>query len=110
MDKTKIKNQYREKIKLIKSYNEYYYSKNNPLVIDEEYDELKKDIILLENNYNFLKSKNSPSVVVGFKPSRTFQKARHRVPMLSLSNAFSEEDLLNFEKRILNFISKKKKL
>jgi DNA ligase (NAD+) len=108
MDKTKIKNQYREKIKLIKSYNEYYYSKNNPLVIDEEYDELKKDIILLENNYNFLKSKNSPSVVVGFKPSRTFQKARHRVPMLSLSNAFSEEDLLNFEKRILNFISKKK--
>ena len=44
---------------------------------------------------------------MGFKPSKNFKKVEHKVPMLSLANAFSEEDLLNFEKKILNFISEK---
>jgi DNA ligase (NAD+) len=78
------------------------------LVTDKEYDELKKDILILENNYSFLNSENSPSKTVGFKPSKNFQKLPHRVPMLSLSNAFDKEDLINFEKRILNFLSKDK--
>ena len=42
---------------------------------------------------------------MGFKPSKNFKKVLHKVPMLSLANAFSEEDLLNFEKKILNFLS-----
>jgi DNA ligase (NAD+) len=78
------------------------------LVTDKEYDELKKDILILESNYSFLNSENSPSKTVGFKPSKNFQKLPHRVPMLSLSNAFDKEDLINFEKRILNFLSKDK--
>ncbi|MDC0326815.1 NAD-dependent DNA ligase LigA, partial [Candidatus Pelagibacter sp.] len=52
-----------------------------------------------------LSSKNSPKQIVGYKPSKNFNKVKHRIPMLSLSNAFDEEDLLNFEKKILNFIS-----
>jgi DNA ligase (NAD+) len=78
------------------------------LVTDKEYDELKKDILILESNYSFLNSENSPSKTVGFKPSKNFQKLPHRIPMLSLSNAFDKEDLVNFEKRILNFLSKDK--
>ncbi len=107
MDKKNIKNLYNQKNKLINKYNQYYYDKNKPLVSDQEYDDLKKDILLLEEKYNFLKSKNSPSKIVGFKPSKIFAKVSHRVPMLSLSNAFTEDDLNNFEKKIQNFISQK---
>ena len=107
MDKKRIKSEYNQKIKLINDYNENYYDKSKPLVEDKEYDELKKDILLLEKNYTFLSSANSPSKIVGYKPSKNFKKALHRVPMLSLANAFTEDDLLNFEKKILNFISEK---
>ena len=69
---------------------------------------LKKEILDLEKKYNFLKSKNSPSKNVGFKPSKNFKKSLHKIPMLSLGNAFSEEDLINFEKRIQNYLSIKK--
>ena len=64
-------------------------------------------IIDLENKHNFLKNKNSPLNKVGFKPSKNFKKVNHKVPMLSLANAFSEQDLLNFEKKITNFLSLK---
>ena len=105
MNKKKIQIEYSEKISLINKFNKYYYDDNNPEVSDQKYDELKKEILLLESKYSFLKSKKSPSKTIGFKPSKNFQKSQHKVPMLSLANAFNEDDLLNFEKRILNFIS-----
>ncbi len=105
MSKKEIQIQYIKKIKLLNQYNKSYYDKSKPEVSDKEYDELKKDILNLEEKYKFLKSKNSPAEIVGFKPSKNFKKALHRIPMLSLANAFSEEDLLNFEKKTLNFIS-----
>ena len=107
MNKKKIQLEYSEKINLINQFNKFYYNNSNPKVSDQKYDELKKEIILLEKKYSFLKSKKSPSNIVGFKPSKNFKKALHKVPMLSLANAFSEDDLLNFEKKILNFISEK---
>ena len=107
MHSQKIVKLYKKKIKLINEYNKFYYNKNSPKVSDKEYDELKKEILSLEDKYKFLKSKESPSKIVGHKPSKNFQKALHRVPMLSLANAFDEEDLFNFEKRIINFISEK---
>ena len=73
-------------------------------ISDAEYDTLKKEILSLEEKYEYLVSKDSPSKSVGFKPSKNFKKVQHRVPMLSLANAFSEEDLLNFEKKIRNFL------
>ena len=106
MNKFEIKIQYKNKLKLINEYNKFYYDRNKPKVSDKDYDELKKDILNLEKKYEFLKSIKSPSKIVGYKPSRNFKKALHRAPMLSLGNAFSEDDLVNFEKRILNFISK----
>ena len=107
MNKKELVKEYLEKLKLLKNYNKFYYDKSNPKISDKKYDQLKSNILLMETRYNFLKSKNSPSEVVGYKPSKNFKKAQHKVPMLSLANAFNEEDLLNFEKRILNFISKK---
>ncbi len=107
MIKKEILNQYKKKIKLINEYNKSYYDKNKSQVTDSEFDKLKKEILLLESRYNFLKSKTSPSQIVGYKPSRNFQKLQHRVKMLSLANAFSEEDLNNFEKKIINFLSEK---
>ena len=107
MDKKEVQKLYQKKIKLLNKYNQYYYDKNKPLVDDKNYDELKVSILSLEKKYDFLKSKKSPSEIIGYKPSKNFKKSTHRVPMLSLANAFSKEDLLNFEKRILNFLSEK---
>ncbi len=108
MDKIKIKKIYEEKINLLSKYNLFYYDKSKPKVSDQQYDSLKNEILLLEKKYKFLKSKNSPAEAVGHKPSKNFKKFQHRASMLSLSNAFSEEDLKNFEKRILNFLSENK--
>ena len=107
MDKILIKKDYSKKIDKLKKYNQAYYEKDNPVISDQQYDILKKKIIDLENEYKFLKSKESPSQSVGFKPSKNFQKVKHKVAMLSLANAFNEDDLKNFEKKIMNFLSLK---
>ncbi len=108
MEKKKIEKQYNTKIELLNKYNQYYYDNSKPLVSDNEYDNLKSEILLLEKKYEFLNNQNSPSKLVGFKPSKNFKKLAHKVPMLSLSNAFSHEDLINFEKKIINFLDKDK--
>ncbi len=105
MNKDLIEKKYKKKIKSINYYNKKYYNDNVSEITDSEYDDLKKDIINLEKKYTYLKSKDSPTKKTGYKPSKNFKKALHRIPMLSLANAFSEEDLLNFEKKILNFLS-----
>ena len=75
-------------------------SQYGPRIFVNDFGEFSETLLLF-----VLKYKKSPSKTVGFKPSKNFKKALHRIPMLSLANAFSEEDLLNFEKRTLNFIS-----
>ena len=107
MNKQEIQKEYNKKIKLFNKYNKYYYDNSSPIVSDKEFDELKQNILLLEKKYKFINSKKSPNEIVGYKPSKNFNKVRHKIPMLSLSNAFNESDLFNFEKKILNFISKK---
>ena len=107
MDNDLIKKEYSKKIELIKEHNKNYYEKDSPIVTDQEYDYLKKEVLDLELKYKFLKSKDSPSITVGFKPSKNFKKVKHKIPMLSLGNAFNENDLNSFEKKILNFLSLK---
>jgi len=109
MNKKLIRNRYKKKIELINRYNQKYYNENTSDVTDSDYDELKKEIILLEKNYDFLKDQKSPSITVGHKPLKHFKKALHKVPMLSLGNAFNEIDLINFEKKILNYLNKDNK-
>jgi len=104
-NKNQVKKEYESKIKKIKEHNTLYYEKSRPIISDAKYDKLKKDIIELENKYLYLKNKNSPSLIVGLKPSKNFLKFKHRAKMLSLSNAFDFEDLKNFEKKISNFLN-----
>mgnify|MGYP000367740497 FL=1 len=105
MNKDKIIKDYKIKIRELIKNNKYYYEDNKPRIDDQEYDKLKNKILLLEKEYPFLRDSNSPSLKVGHKPSKNFKKITHKVPMLSLGNAFSENDLNNFEKKILNYIN-----
>ena len=105
MNRDLIAKKYLEKIKLLQKYNQAYYEKDKPIISDQQYDILKKKIIDFESEHKFLKSKESPTQSVGFKPSKTFLKVKHKVPMLSLGNAFNEDDLKIFEKKITNFLS-----
>ncbi len=102
-----IKKNYLKKINEFKKHNQFYYDNSAPKISDKDYDILKKEIIDLEKKYTFLKSNFSPSQMVGFEPSKNFLKFKHRQKMLSLSNAFKEEDLANFEKKIFNFLNEK---
>ena len=107
MNNNEIKKNYIKKINTLTKLNESYYNNNYSLITDREYDLLKKEILSLEKKYSFLNHKNSPSKIVGFKPSKNFNKVNHKVPMLSLGNAFSEGDLINFEKKIINYLNEK---
>ena len=98
---------YKRKIKEFQKHNKLYYDKSAPAISDREFDELKADIINLEKKYSFIRSAKSPSNSVGFKPSKNFEKFKHKVQMLSLSNAFDRDDLINFEKKILNYLNEK---
>ena len=105
MTNRSIIEKYNKKIENLQKHNRLYYDKNSPKISDAEYDALKKEILDLEKQYEFLESDNSPSKIVGFKPSKNFKKVKHRIPMLSLSNAFDKDDLVNFLKKIKNYLS-----
>ena len=105
MGSISIKKKYLSKIQQLKKHNQLYYEKSTPKISDKEFDILKKEILELEKKYDFLKDQESPSISVGYKPSKNFVKFKHRVQMLSLSNAIDKEDLQNFEKRIFNFLN-----
>ncbi len=107
MLKGTAKKEYKEKIKQYKKYSKKYFEDNSPAVSDQDFDLLKKEILDLEKKFDF-NDKDSPSKTLGFTPSKNFEKYPHRVKMLSLANAFDEEDLVNFEKKIINFLNLKK--
>ena len=96
--------EYKKKIKLLDKYNKHYYQNQKPIVSDNEFDELKNEILQLEKKHGFSHLK-SPSIKVGYKPSKKFEKFKHKVKMLSLSNAFNQEDLINFQKKKCEFFN-----
>ena len=95
---------YKNKLKLLEKYNKFYYQNQKPIVSDKQFDKLKTEILELEKKHGFSDTK-SPSVKIGYKPSKKFQKFKHKVKMLSLSNAFNQEDLINFQKKNINFLA-----
>ena len=99
-----IKN-YKSKIKNLKFHNDLYFNKNNPEISDQEYDKLKREIIDLENSHVFLKKIDKISNYVGAPPLNKFKKLKHLRPMLSLSNAFGKSDMIDFIKKIHNFLN-----
>ena len=107
MNEREIRNNYLKKIDELKKHNKLYFENSSPVISDKDYDQLKKDILNLEKKFSYLKDESSPSVSLGYTPSKNFIKSKHRVKMLSLSNAFDIEDLENFEKKIFNYLNKK---
>ena len=104
MQRKEIEKVYLAKINKLKKYDKAYFEKDNPIVSDQKYDEIKEEILNLEKKYKYLKNKNSPSKKVGYEPSSKFKKVEHNVPMLSLANAFSKENIVDFFKKIRNFL------
>jgi DNA ligase (NAD+) len=83
----------------IERHNRLYYNDANPEVSDAEYDELFRELQKLEADHPELATPDSPTHRVGAAPSDAFAEVRHRIPMLSLANAFSEEDVAGFDRR-----------
>jgi DNA ligase (NAD+) len=81
-----------------------YYQEDAPSISDAEYDELRKQLLALEKQFPELATAQSPSARVGAAASGRFAKVRHRVPMLSLGNAFSDEEVGDFLQRIRRFL------
>lgn len=86
--------------KLLNQYSYEYYVKDNPSVPDSEYDKLLHELIEIETQHPEYKTDDSPTVRVGGEAQSTFEKVNHDTPMLSLGNAFNEEDLRKFDQRI----------
>ena len=107
MKEVEIRKKYKKKIDEINQHNKLYFEKSSPKISDSQYDKIKKEILDLEKKYLYLKSASSPSNSLGYTPSKNFVKSKHRVKMLSLSNAFDFKDLENFEKKIFNYLNKK---
>jgi len=105
MDKKEIEKIYIEKIDRLKKFDKAYFDEDKPIISDKDYDYIKQEVIDLEGKYSYLKNKNSPSQKVGYKPSSKFKKVEHDIPMLSLANAFSKENIEDFLKKIKNFLN-----
>ena len=90
---------------LLEKYNYEYYVLDNPTVTDAEYDRLMQELIALENQYPELKSPLSPSQRVGGQVLDEFKKVTHQRMMLSLANAFNEDDLYDFDRKIREVIN-----
>ena len=89
----------------ISMHDERYYQKDAPTVSDADYDKLRQRLNAIEERFPELVGKDSPSQKVGAQPSRAFGKIRHAVPMLSLGNAFSDEDVAEFDARVRRFLN-----
>ena len=93
-----------ELTKLLEKYNYEYYVLDNPSVDDAEYDRLMQELIALEEKYPELKSPLSPTQRVGGMVQDEFKKVKHSRTMLSLANAFNEDDLRDFDRKVREVI------
>jgi len=81
-------------------HNYRYYALDDPEITDQEYDRLLRQLQELETRYPHLKSADSPSQRVGVEPLSSFAEVAHLQPMLSLDNAFSDDEVSDFDRRI----------
>jgi DNA ligase (NAD+) len=88
----------------IERHDKLYYQEDAPKISDAEYDALRKRFNAIEARFPEFVTSDSPSQKVGVQPSGRFAKVRHAVPMLSLDNAFAEQDVLDFAARIRRFL------
>ena len=89
----------------IAEHDQRYYGEDDPSVTDADYDRLRQRNEAIEARFPQLVRADSPSLKVGSGPSEKFSKVRHAVAMLSLGNAFDDDDVIDFEARIKRFLS-----
>lgn len=89
----------------INYHNEKYYNEDSPEISDIEYDNLVKELIKLEEENPQFKRIDSPTNRVGGKALEKFNQITHKIPMLSLSNAYSDSDLKDFDKRVKDMVN-----
>ena len=98
----KSSKEYKEKLLLLKKYDQFYYELSKPKVSDSDYDKLKRELLKFEEvnkEFDFVSNK------IGFSPSKKFSKLKHTEKMLSLDNAFDFEDVNNFLKKVKNYLN-----
>ena len=100
----KIKTEIEELRKKINQHSYAYYVMDNPTVSDYEYDLLFRRLLELEEKYPQLITAQSPTQRIGAIPSNSFEKITHPTPMLSLANAFSNNELILFDQRVKNIL------
>src|SRR3984885_3760839 len=88
----------------MESHNKHYYQDDAPKISDAAYDALRQRVNAIEARFPELVTSESPSQKVGAAPSGRFAKVQHAVPMLSLGNAFSDEDVADFVERVQRFL------
>src|SRR6185295_4578956 len=84
----------------LEHHNHRYYVLDDPDIEDAEYDRLFRELVQMEMAHEELRRPDSPTQRVGAPPLPEFAEVRHRTPMLSLSNAFGEEEVRAFDKRV----------
>jgi DNA ligase (NAD+) len=92
----------------IKEHDRRYYEEAAPTISDREYDRLYKELVDLEAKFPDFVTPDSPTQRVGGKPLQAFAQIQHRVPMLSLDNTYSEDEVANFYKRITRLLPDEK--
>ena len=105
MGRDEAKKKVRQLTDLINEHNYNYYVLDNPTISDAEYDKLMNQLIDLESAYPDMALPDSPAQRVGGQPAAGFSTVSHLAPMRSLSNAFDEADLLNFDRRVRGGLS-----
>jgi DNA ligase (NAD+) len=89
----------------IKKHNRLYYQESSPVISDYEYDQLLRELKLLEEAWPDLKSDDSPTQKIGELPDKKFVLWKHRIPMLSLDNTYSREEVEEFDRKIRKILN-----
>ena len=99
-----MRDKYNELKAFIEKCNNAYYNEDNPIISDFEYDKLLKDLQIIENAHPDFLEETSPTQIVGGKAISRFNKISHKVPMLSLSNTYNMNDIMEFDERVRNIL------
>jgi len=100
MDKQEAEKEIRRLSDLIEEHNYNYYALSQPVISDFEFDKLLEQLVKLEKEFPELVKPNSPSQRVGGYVTKEFKQVKHKYPMLSLGNTYSEEELSDFDERV----------
>ncbi|MCJ7552969.1 MAG: NAD-dependent DNA ligase LigA [Ignavibacteriaceae bacterium] len=95
---------------IINDHDHHYYVLAEPVINDEEYDKLYKELDKLENDNPHLITPDSPTQRVGKDLTKTFNSVTHKIPMLSLANSYNEEDVLDFDRKVREALPQNEKV